>query len=113
MKKKTNANQSDAQSDDLPALPETIVLHLPPYQRKRAAEFLAAQEEAHKRAGRSPYFETTRVLREYAHDLQIRARKQAAWVMDADVVRLLDMVAQLEQAADLIDLHVAPDEDNG
>jgi hypothetical protein len=102
-----------SQPDTLPTLPDSIVIHLPPNQRKRAADFLVAQDEAHKRAGRSPYFETTRVIREHAHDLQIKARERVAFVMDAEVVRLLDIVAQLDQAADLIDLHVAPDEDNG
>jgi hypothetical protein len=101
-----------SQSDALPTPPPVITLHLPPYQRKRATEFLAAQVEATGRAKRAVYAETIRVLRDHARDITLKAKKQAAWVLDEDVVRLLNLAAHVEEAADLIDLHVAPDQGN-
>jgi hypothetical protein len=102
-----------AQSDALPTPPPVITLHLPPYARKRATEFLAADTEAHLRAMRSKYTETVRILREHEADLRAKAKRNAAWVLDDAVIRLLDIAAHLDQAADLIETHVAPDEDNG
>ena len=124
MKKKAKPNQSakpdvitqeDIAATVLPSPPEEVVirLHPPAYQRKRATEFLAADTAALTRAYRSHFHDTIRTLREHGADLRMKAKKQAAWAIDADVVRLLDLAAHLDQAADLIDLHVTPDEDNG
>lgn len=97
----------------LPALPATITINLPPFARKRAAELAEATTAANKRAASSTYADTVGWLREHEADLRAKAKKQAAWLMDDAVVRLLDIAAHLREAADMIETHVAPDEDNG
>jgi hypothetical protein len=111
MKKKTNANKSAAQSDALPTPPPVIVIHLPPYARKRAAELAEATTAANKRAASSSFAETVGWLREHEATIRAKAQKQAAWIIDEDVIRLLDIAAHLREAADMIETHVAPDDD--
>lgn len=112
MKKKTNANKSAAQSDALPTPPPVITLHLPPYARKRAAELAEATTAANKRAASSSFAETVGWLREHEAEIRAKAKRNAAWLMDDAVVRLLDVAAHLREAANMIETHVAPDGDN-
>lgn len=101
------------QADALPALPETITIHLPPFARKRAEELAAATLEADRSAGRAPIAMTLAALREHEADLRDKAKRQAAWVMDDTVVRLLTIAAHVREAIDLIETHAINDEDNG
>lgn len=111
MKKKTNANQSNA----LPTPPAELVirLHLPAYQRKRAAELDAATKAANKAAARASVDSVADALRQYEVEIRAKAKGQAAWAIDDAVVRLLDIAANLREAADLLDTHATRDEDNG
>ena len=102
-----------AQSDALPALPKTITIHLPPFARKRAEELAAATLEADRSAGRAPIAMTLAALRQHEADLRDKAKRQAAWVMDDTVVRLLTIAAHVREAIDLIETHAINDEDNG
>jgi hypothetical protein len=106
------ASQPAPQADALPALPPVITIHLPPYARKRAEELAEATTKANRDAARSSYAETVGYLREHEATLRAKAKKQAAWVMDEDVVRLLNLAAHLREAADMIETHVRTDEDN-
>jgi hypothetical protein len=94
-------------------LPSVITIHLPPYARKRAAELAEATTKANRDAARASYAETVGYLREHEAEIRAKAKRTAAWVMDDTVLRLLAIAAHLREAADMIETHVRPDEDNG
>lgn len=96
----------------LPALPETITIHLPPFARKRAEELAAATLEADRSAGRAPIAITLAALRHHEADLRDKAKRQAAWVMDDTVIRLLTIAAHVREAIDLIETHAIHDHDD-
>ena len=99
--------------DTLPTLPDTITIHLPPGLNRRMGDLAAAHYAAQVRAARGSYQDTIATLRKHEKDLLAKARRQAAWFMDEDVVLMLDIAAALEDAVHLIETHVAPDQDNG
>jgi hypothetical protein len=102
-----------APAEVLPALPPVITIHLPPYARKRAAELAEATTKANRDAACASYAETVGFLREHEAEIRAKAKRTAAWVMDDTVTRLLNIAAHLREAADMIETHVRPDEDNG
>jgi len=101
--------RASSKPDALPTLPDTITVRLPSGSRKRMGDLAAAHYAAQVRVARGSYQDTIATLRKHEAEVLAKAKRHATWIMDEEVVRLLDIAAALEDAVHLIETHVAPD----
>lgn len=104
-------NNGEPLADTLPPPPSEIIVTIRP---GRMAEIEDATKVADYQAARSPIVITARTLRQYAAELREKAKRHAAFVgVDEEAKRLLLISAHLGEAADMLDTHATPDQDNG